>query len=415
VTSVAVRRGPPQGQGSGLRPKHTWNIGQQWYVDALNGSDTSGNGSAGSPWQSLQKAADYLRTTATWPVGRDVAVNIRPTAAYKAPSTKQATLWTDFTSKARAPAANRYLIWRIDPRYSGRARIINPDGVVGNKMGVMVGSNALNSYQIFSGLELNGERVRKGSGPGGSCGFYLSGTAANSNTRIEVLDTKIHGFRIGTFAENEHSQGMFVDQGGSFLLLDQLEVYDIGAKDDADDNSAHGIYVQSPDVQITNSIFRDNPNGYGAHFYNGGAATTPRLVIANSTFNNNFSSGILVHGDEDHVTFKNLIITGHYRRGNSSWGVEFFPAPTGGASGSVIDHVLYYHNYANHWPAPAGWTISNEKSADPRFVNAAAGDLHLLAGSPALGFADGVFSPAVDFDGVPRRAGAEDAGAFERQ
>ena len=80
----------------------------------------------------------------------------------------------------------------------------------------------------------------------------------------------------------------------------------------------------------------------------------------------------------------------------------------------MIDHVLCYHNYTNHWPAPAGWTISNEQTADPRYVNAAAGDLHLLAGSPALGYTDTVFSPAVDFDRVPRPAGAEDAGAFER-
>ena len=138
-------------------------------------------------------------------------------------------------------------------------------------------------------------------------------------------------------------------------------------------------------------------------------------MVANSTFHNNFASGILVHGNEDKVTFENLIITDHYRRGNSSWGIEFHPAPTGGASGSVIDHVLYYRNYTNHWPAPAGWTISNEQTADPRYVNAAAGDLHLLAGSPALGYTDTVFSPAVDLDRVARPAGAEDAGAFERQ
>jgi hypothetical protein len=137
-------------------------------------------------------------------------------------------------------------------------------------------------------------------------------------------------------------------------------------------------------------------------------------MIANSTFNNNFSSGILVHGNEDDVRFENLIITDHYRRGTSSWGIEFYPAPTGGASGSVLDHVLYYHNYTNHLPTPPGWTISNEQTADPRYANAAAGDLHLLAGSPALGYTDTVFSPAVDLDRVPRPAGAEDAGAFER-
>jgi hypothetical protein len=343
-----------------------------------------------------------------------VAVNIRPTARYKAASTEHATLWADFTSAARAPAANRYLIWRKDPAYSTRPRIANPDGTSGFKGAIEVGSNALNSYQIFSGLDIDGERIRKGSGPGGSMGIYLSGTAANSNTRIEVLDTKIHGFLIGTFVTNDTAQGMFAEDGASFLLLDQIEVYDNGAADDHDPFSNHGVYLQATDMQITNSSFHDNQSGYGAHFYNGGAATTPRLVIANSTFNNNFASGILVHGDEDGVRFENLIMSNHTARGNSSWGIEFYPAPTGGASGSVLDHVLYYHNSRNHLPAPPGWTISNEQTADPRYVNAAAGDLHLLAGSPALGYTDTVFSPAVDLDAVPRPAGAEDAGAFER-
>ena len=111
-------------------------------------------------------------------------------------------------------------------------------------------------------------------------GIYLSGTAANSNTRIEVLDTKIHGFLIGTFVANDTAQGMFAEDGASFLLLDRIEVFDNGAADDHDPFSNHGVYLQANDMQITNSSFHDNHSGYGAQFYNGGAATTPRLVIA---------------------------------------------------------------------------------------------------------------------------------------
>ena len=327
VTVVVARRGqgPPPGQGSGLRRRHAWNIGRQWYVDALNGSDRTGNGSAGSPWQSLQRAADYLRTRATWPRGQDVAVNIRPTAAYKAPATEQATLLTDFSSPVRAPASNRYLIWRVDPAYPGRARIVNPNGASGNKIGVILGSSRLNSYQVFSGLDLDGERVRKGSGPGSVLAFYLSGTAANSNTHVEILNTKIHGFRA-TLGSVNTAQGVFADDGSSYLLFDRVEVYDIGVADDPVKNRSHGLYLQSHHNQITNSIFRDNPNGYGIQFYNNATAASPRSVVANCTFNNNYSSGILVHGDEVDVAFKNLIITDHNDRpGNNSFGIEFFP------------------------------------------------------------------------------------------
>jgi Right handed beta helix region len=413
VTVVVARRGqgPPQGQGSGLRRRHAWNIGRQWYVDALNGSDRTGNGSAGSPWQSLQKAADYLRTRATWPRGQDVAVNIRPTAAYKAPATEQATLWTDFSSPVRAPASNRYLIWRVDPAYPGRARIVNPDGASGNKIGVILGSSRLNSYQVFSGLDVDGEQVAKGSGGGGVLGFYLSGTGADSNTRVEILDTKIHGFRITPTAGNS-TQGMFADDGSSFLLLDQVEVYDIGPEFNAA-NRGHGLYLQGHDVQITNSIFHTT-EGYGIQFYSAGAVASNGSVVANCTFNDNFSSGILVHPDSQNMAFINNIFSNHTRRGTGAdWGIEFFPAGAGTGSGNVVDHNVYYNN-TNRSRKPAGWRISNEQTADPRYANAAAGDLHLLTGSPALGYTDTVFSPAVDYDGTPRPAGAEDAGAYER-
>lgn len=417
MTSVTIvvkesRRG--RGQGSGLRAKHRWNIGQQWYVDALNGSDITGNGSSGKPWRSLQRAADYLRTRATWPRRQDVAVNIRPTAAYKAPATEQATLWTDFSSPVRAPASNRYVIWRVDPAYPGRAHIVNPDGASGNKIGVILGSSRLNSYQVFSGLDLDGERVRKGSGRGSVLAFYLSGTAANANTHVEILNTKIHGFRA-TLGSGNTAQGVFADDGSSYLLFDRVEVYDIGVADDPVNNTSHGLYLQSHHNQITNSIFRDNPNGFGIQLYSGGAVSMNGTTVANVTMNNNGASGLLLHGDASDVELKNLITTNHRWNGNSSWGILFYPAPSGAARGSVLDHVLYYNDYMNRSGKPAGWRISNERTADPRYANAGAGDLHLLAGSPALGYTDTVFSPAVDRDGVPRPRGAEDAGAFERR
>jgi hypothetical protein len=342
-----------------------------------------------------------------------VAVNIRPTAAYKAPSTEQATLWTDFSSAATAPAPDRYLIWRKDPAYSQRPVIKNPDGASGNKMGVIIGSSALNSHQVFSGLELDGERVRKGSGIGAVLAFYLSGTSADSNTGIEILNTKIHGFRA-TLGDGNTAEGVFADDGSSYLLFDQVEVYDIGVADDPVNLSSHGLYLQSHHNQITNSIFRDNPNGFGIQLYNGGAVSMDGTIVANVTMHNNGGSGLLLHGDASNVALKNLITSNHVWNGNSSWGIQFYPAPTGKASGSTLDHVLYYTNFTNRSHAPAGWTISNERTADPLYVNAGAGDVHLLGGSPALGYTDTAYSPAVDFDGVPRPAGAEDAGAHER-
>ena len=59
VTVTVVVKG--RGRGRRLRARHTWNVGQQWYVDARKGSDTTGNGSAGQP---LADAAEGSRLPA---------------------------------------------------------------------------------------------------------------------------------------------------------------------------------------------------------------------------------------------------------------------------------------------------------------------------------------------------------------
>jgi hypothetical protein len=57
---------------------------------------------------------------------------------------------------------------------------------------------------------------------------------------------------------------------------------------------------------------------------------------------------------------------------------------------------------------------TNLLNMDPRFVNAAQGDFHLMAGSPAIDAADPTATLSTDYDGVSRPQGAgRDLGAFE--
>lgn len=48
----------------------------------------------------------------------------------------------------------------LDMAYPGRARIVNPDGASGNKIGVILGSSRLNSYLAY------GLTRRRGQEPG---------------------------------------------------------------------------------------------------------------------------------------------------------------------------------------------------------------------------------------------------------
>ncbi len=49
-----------------------------------------------------------------------------------------------------------------------------------------------------------------------------------------------------------------------------------------------------------------------------------------------------------------------------------------------------------------GWPGEGNLNADPRFMNAAGGNYHLLPDSPCIDAADGTRSPATDMDGTPR-------------
>lgn len=56
------------------------------------------------------------------------------------------------------------------------------------------------------------------------------------------------------------------------------------------------------------------------------------------------------------------------------------------------------------------------RGMNPLFVNAAAGDFHLMTGSPAIDAADPASTEPADHEGTPRPQGAgRDIGAFERK
>ena len=86
-------------------------------------------------------------------------------------------------------------------------------------------------------------------------------------------------------------------------------------------------------------------------------------------------------------------------------------APADTVSGVSCRH--YYSLISPQTTTPPGGP-NNILGMDPKFVNAAGGDFHLMVGSPAIDAADPGATQTLDFDGVVRpQGGGRDMGAFE--
>jgi hypothetical protein len=98
--------------------------------------------------------------------------------------------------------------------------------------------------------------------------------------------------------------------------------------------------------------------------------------------------------------------------------------------GNAVDANLYYTTAAPQWQwrnvtysgatawasyrSASGNDAASLNGQDPLLVNPAAGDLHLQAGSPAIGRGQALpEASAVDIDGQPRVQGVIDLGADE--
>lgn len=389
-------------QGASLPALHPWNIGQSWYVDATSGSDTTGDGSQGNPWQTPQKAHDFLKATATWPTSQDVVVYGKGVS--KASAALNYTLDTSFSSGTRAPASDRFLIWTPWPGNTWTWK--NPDNA-SVAITARIGSNALNSYQIFSDLELDGELTRKGTGNGNSVGLYFSGSVANSNQQCEVLRCHIHGFQVNA----NNAQALLCASGGANLKVFWNHIHDIGTTTVTDNENEHGLYLQANNIAVVGNLIHNIANGHSVQFYNSGVAFSGEIVAGN-TLDIGEGSGILIPGNTVGARIYNNIFSNH--QAGNSYGIFMYPDPTGTGSDNIVDHNLYYNNQLGNrsHATPVGWTFTNEGSGNPLFVGG--GDWNVQAGSPAIGFTDTNYCTAVDIAGKSRPAGAEDAGAYEQ-
>jgi len=180
---------------------------------------------------------------------------------------------------------------------------------------------------------------------------------------------------------------------------------------------AYGIGLASEmgglleDIRIYNNVSWGNGYFGIAVGTNGTSPTHPMsgILIANNTVVGNgttgWGGGITVYNPNA----SNVIVRNNVVSDNASFQIAVSAdVPAGSVA---VDHNLIYPFLGVEPDEVRGTTYVE---ADPLFVNAAAHDYHLQAGSPAINQGSPSLAPAVDTDGVLRPQGAGvDIGAYE--
>jgi hypothetical protein len=381
------------------------------YVDGVNGNDSTGDGTSGNPWKTLQKASDYIADTLTWPSSGDIFVYVKA-ATYKATSGQQ-TLKISWDTAGKRPDSDTRVVWKPWSGSEGGVVIASPDGTDSNKYAIYcegASSSFTAGYQIFEGFDITGEQTRKGlTGSNGThTGIYLNGTGGFT-TDIEIRDCTVHGFYANNSGALSSAQAILAEAGADRLKIVDTIVHDCGTDTGSIDNQEHGMYIQCTEPWIHNCLVHTIPNGYNIQFFSGDAGAAGK--VTQCTLDSAYASGIIVDDSLNDFVIANTIISNHTGRGSSSYGIEFYPAGSPG-TGNTITRVVYFNNQGgNRSATPSGWTITNEQTADPKYVSSS--DWHIQSDSPAIGYTNTSYASAQDIAGTARPADAEDAGAYE--
>ena len=351
VTTSAGPPPPPIAGGSALPPALGPSTGQTFYV-ATTGTD-SNPGTLEAPWRTVQKAFNVLQP------GQRALV-------------RAGTYGESLTLRRAGTAVAPITV----ESYPGERPIVNGGGRRPLEI------SASGAYF----------RIR---------GFVFQNSPYNSGGNIDIYG---HHLEIsGNAVRNSQDQGIYTDEDSHDVQLLGNWIHNNGQ---GIVHQSHGIYLQGNDHLVANNVIHDHVKGFGIQVYD----RNSRSIITANTVTGAGHSGIVVGGSGG---VDNIRVVNNVFAFNAHYGISH--DSTCPRTSRADHNVVFGNPWGQTQPGCSGLDYSRgNRATDPLFVNYAARNLHVDAGSPALGYALPEFSPGRDFDGRARPQSAPDAGAFER-
>lgn len=389
------------------------------YYVAMGGDDDA-DGSSGTPWASLQKAADTVAA------GDTVIVRAGNYAGFHLTTSGTANLPITFSAEANAvvdadnettpdglnlEGASYVLIEGFTVTGVTRAGI---RAVLCENVTIRNNRTDQNGvWGILTGfcddlLIENNECSRSGD----EHGIYVS----NSGDRPVIRGNRL----FSNNANGLHMNGD-VSLGGdgviSNALVENNIIWDNGS---AGGSGINGDGVQNSVIR-NNLLYENHASGISLYQIDGGEPSSGNLIINNTVVQ--ASNGRWALNIQDAATnnrvFNNILLSRHASRGAVDISADSL---TGFVSNNNVVIGRFTNDDGNsvldlaEWRAGTGQdTASLEAAIDDVFVDATGGDYHLSETSPALENGASTDAPATDFEGQGRPQGAGvDIGADER-
>lgn len=270
-------------------------------------------------------------------------------------------------------------------------------------------------YWKFSGLRfVANETLPQGTG---NPGLWVSDAAGADGVRthhIQFSESELLG-------QGVNSSGLLVSPltDSVFVVSTKVSGWGTGLE------QRQGLYHQGRNGLLLNNVVYGLPNGFGIQLRGDSETLLCQNTIAahNTVVDTARHAGIYVENNCRGVRVRNNVVA--YSGQEELYGLLGSGADPPASSNRAFTNVLYdtagpfagnssgrhildYSNGSGDYQGPGANRVAN-----PLFANRSTRDYHLLAGSPAIGYADPAYSPSFDHDGRPRDT-APDAGAYER-